>query len=202
MIRQKLNYFEIKFCQEYLLDFNGTRAYERAKGDTKETKNRNSAGVLASRLLARKDIQEKLRELLKGPTKEYEINLDRLLKELSTIAYSDIINFLEKDPETGSWIIKELEELPRHLTPAIKKLTCTYTDKGYKQTIEMHSKEGALDLLSKYAGLASELRVALHTLRKYGYLMPIEGGYKFVFDEPSEAEAIEELAETKEINNE
>jgi len=51
----RLTDLEERFCQEYLIDLNGTRAYKRA-GFT--AKNDNVASVKASRLLIKSEVQE------------------------------------------------------------------------------------------------------------------------------------------------
>lgn len=168
--------FETKFCQEYVRDRNGAAAYERAGGKTKSPA---SSAAAASRLLRQRRVQDKIRELLEKPSNDYQINLQRILQELSVVAYSDITKFLEKDPESGGWTIKQLEDLPPLLTPAIKKLTCTYTDNGHKTTIDLHDKTKALGLLSDYAGLSLDLNKALHILRKYGFVLPTKDGHTF-----------------------
>jgi hypothetical protein len=187
-MRDESSNFEARFCQEYILDLNGAAAYERAGGKTTSPA---SSAAAASRLLKKPRVISKIRDLLGAAAKDSQIEFQRILQELSTLAYSDITKFLERDVETGGWMVKDLEELPSSLTPAIKKLTCTYSHDGRKETIELHDKSKALSILSDYAGLRLDLNKAINTMAKYGIVTPINGGYKFILS-PGTTEDIDD----------
>lgn len=83
-----LNEKQIRFCEEYLKDLNGTQAAIRA-GYSKQTANEQ-----ASRMLANVNIQKKVAELMAERKARVQIEADEVLKEFISIAKEDISNFL------------------------------------------------------------------------------------------------------------
>ena len=77
------------FAQEYLADLNGTQAAIRA-GYSKRT-----ASAQAARLLTNVNIQAIIQQGMLYRAKRTEITADRVLAELSKIAFSNIKDFVE-----------------------------------------------------------------------------------------------------------
>lgn len=73
-----------RFCQEYIIDFNGTQAAIRA-GYSPDT-----ANVIASENLTKPNIQDRLAELKKKAAESFGITKQQLINELSKIAFFDI----------------------------------------------------------------------------------------------------------------
>lgn len=80
-----------RFCEEYLIDFNGTRAAICA-GYSKKTANR-----IASENLSKPDIQAFIQESQKKLSEKSAITLERVLKEYGRIAFTDIRKFYDED---------------------------------------------------------------------------------------------------------
>ena len=76
-----------RFCDEYLIDLNATRAYKVAYPNCKKDKTAKSAG---SRLLTNVNIQNYISEKQKEREKRTEVTQDMVIKELAKIAFSDI----------------------------------------------------------------------------------------------------------------
>lgn len=72
-----------RFCQEYVVDFNGTQAAIRAGFAPK------GAHVQASRLLNAPKVAERVAELKAALAKKYEVTQERTLKQIARIAYGD-----------------------------------------------------------------------------------------------------------------
>lgn len=83
-----LNAKQTRFCEEYIIDLNGTQAAIRA-GYSKKTANR-----IASELLTKPDIKARIEELKAERSKRTGITADRVLQELALIGFSNITDFL------------------------------------------------------------------------------------------------------------
>lgn len=71
-----LNEKQKQFCNEYLIDFNGTQAAIRA-GYSEKTANR-----IASRLLSNVDIQAYLKELIENRNERTKITQDEVIRDI------------------------------------------------------------------------------------------------------------------------
>ena len=98
----KLTDKQKKFCEEYLIDLNGTQAAIRA-GYSEKTANEQSG-----RLLVNVSIQKYISELMKMQSQRTGITADKVLKELEKVAFTDA-------EITGKEKIKALEILGKHL---------------------------------------------------------------------------------------
>ena len=80
-----------RFCDEYLVDYNGTQAAIRA-GYAK-----NSAKVQASKLLTNPNVSSYLGSKHKKISDKLEISAERTLLEIARIAYTPSTAFYDKD---------------------------------------------------------------------------------------------------------
>ena len=76
-----------RFCDEYLIDLNATRAYKVAY---KRCKKDETANVNGSKLLRNTKVKEYIAQKQTEIQKRTEITQDRVLKELAKIAFGDI----------------------------------------------------------------------------------------------------------------
>lgn len=76
MATKKLTPKQERFCQEYLVDLNATYAYERTGF---AAKNRNVARVLACKLTAKPEIQERISELKQERSERTKVDADYVL---------------------------------------------------------------------------------------------------------------------------
>lgn len=141
-----LNPKQESFVMEYLKDFNATQAAIRA-GYSEQT-----ARQQGSDLLSKPDIQTRIDEHLKAAS----INTQRILGELSKIAFSDIQDYLTIDEYTGDVKAKALSEMATGATRAIESIE---EDRVIKEThgetlvvhnkfkFKLHNKLKALELL-------------------------------------------------------
>lgn len=79
------------FCEEYLIDLNGTQAAVRA-GYSVKTANR-----IANQLLSKLDIQEKLKELMSLRSKATQTDSEYVLRRLREIDELDVIDIMSDD---------------------------------------------------------------------------------------------------------
>jgi phage terminase small subunit len=79
------------FCEEYIIDFNGTQAAIRA-GYSAKTANEQS-----SRLLANVNIQTEIKRQIENRSKRTEITQDRVLLEIARLAFNDPRKAFDED---------------------------------------------------------------------------------------------------------
>lgn len=128
----KLTAKQERFCREYIIDLNATRAAIRA-GYSEKTANR-----IASENLSKLDIQEKIRQLQQKIEARTEITQDKVLNELANIGFAEPskqIRVIDK--------IKALELLGKHLGIFTDKLQV----KGDIKTINPYENLTTEDLI-------------------------------------------------------
>ncbi len=89
------------FADEYLIDLNATRAYKAAY---KSCKKDETANVNGSKLLRNTKVAKYIEERMNERSRRTEITQDNVLKELATIAFAKVTDF-----------VTSLELLGRHL---------------------------------------------------------------------------------------
>ena len=80
------------FCDEYLIDLNGTRAYMVAYTRVKK---KSTAAVNASNLLRKPNVAAYIQAAMDERAKRTEITQDRVLKEYARIAFLDPRKFFD-----------------------------------------------------------------------------------------------------------
>lgn len=145
------------FIEEYLLDFNATRAAERAgyRG------NANSLACMGYELLRNPKIESVVRRRLQ----EKAMHADEVLMRLADQARADIGDFLRRDGDGP--LVVDLEQAHRlgtlHLVKKLKHRVFHHVDDRGNVThvevraeIELHDAQKALELLGKHHGLFKE----------------------------------------------
>lgn len=145
------------FCDEYLKDFNATRAYKEAYPSCKKDA---TARVNGCKLLTNTNIAEYIeqqKELLKS---KMEITQERVLKEMARIAFGDIRKLYNESGE-----LKNIQDLDDDTAAIITSIESTEEFDGYGQDreqigwtkkVKTADKTKALDMLGKYFGMFKE----------------------------------------------
>jgi phage terminase small subunit len=84
-----------QFCQEYIIDFNGSQSAIRA-GYSKK-----GSDVQAFNLLRNIKIQSRIKELLSERSERTKVTQDDVINEIAMIALSDIADYVEIDEGGG-----------------------------------------------------------------------------------------------------
>ena len=139
------------FIDEYLIDFNATRAYKEIY---KGVKSDSVAAVNASNLLRNPNIKEYYDEKVKAKNKRAEINQDRVLKELVRLGLFDARKLFA---ENGQPIqIKDLDDDTAACIVGIK-VQENYDSNGnfigYTKEYKLADKKGSLELLGRHLGM-------------------------------------------------
>ena len=94
-----------RFCDEYLIDLNATRAYKVAYPKIKKD---HTATVNGNRLLTFADIKKYISDKIKEREKRTEVTQDRVIQELAKIAFVDI-----RELYNDSGGLKNIKEIDR-----------------------------------------------------------------------------------------
>ncbi len=144
VIDKKLNDNQLRFCEEYLVDFNATRA-AKAAGYSEKT-----ARTIGSKLLTHVDIQSKIKELADDVMKKSGDPRLRVILELQMIAFGDMKDFMEWKDGKIEW---KDSKLLGDKTRLVQEIAESYSANGGSRKIKLHDKLKALEMLSKYYGL-------------------------------------------------
>lgn len=139
-MKRGLSIREESFCQMFVgkAKFNGSEAARLAKYSER------SARTIAARLLAKDNIQTRIRELLLDISKRNGVTADRVLKEFETLGFSRIDDYVEIE-EGGGVKLKMFNKIPEQKIGAIKAIK--------EDRYELHDKIRPLIKLGEYTGL-------------------------------------------------
>jgi len=155
----KLTEKQEAFCNEYLVDFNGSRA-ARVAGYSVE-----SAGAIAWDLLKNVEIQKRIHELRKSMEKQFNISRERIAQEYARIGFTDIRNIFTEDGE-----LKNPKDWTDDEAAAVSGLESEQIWEGSGddraiigrlKKVKLNDKRAALDSLVKLMGYAAPDKTAL-----------------------------------------
>jgi phage terminase small subunit len=142
----KLTPKQQRFVQEYLIDLNATQAAIRA-GYSKDT-----AKDIGCENLAKPNIQEAIQDAMEKRGKKTEITAERVLQELSKIAFSDLNKFVEVD-ENGKITVKDSSQLDGTVLSEISE---SITQNGRTRKVKLHDKMKALELIGRHLAMFTD----------------------------------------------
>lgn len=133
-----------KFCREYLIDFNATRAAIAAGYSAKTARSQ------ASDLLTRPNVQAHIRSISEAALQLTGDPIVRIILELQMIAFGDIKDLAEWDRWSMKW--KESKDLGDK-SKLIQEITETTTQFGGSRKIKLYDKLKAMEMLLRYYGV-------------------------------------------------
>ena len=146
-----------RFCDEYLIDLNATRAYKVAYSRCKKDE---TANVNGSKLLRNTKVQEYISRKQKQIEKRTEVTQDMVIKELAKIAFLDIRKLY-----TDNGQLKNVADLDSDTAGAISSLETLEEYDGYgddrekigdTQKVKLLDKTKALELLGRHLGIFND----------------------------------------------
>jgi len=142
-MKTKLNDKQERFCQEYLVDLNGTQAAIRA-GYSQRT-----ARSIANENLTKPDIKKRIQQLKADKENRSELNSDYVIQELLSIAKDDIKNYISASQIKGKVqiVLKDINNID---TKNISELSL---DAKGRFKIKLYSRESALVQLGRHFGI-------------------------------------------------
>lgn len=136
------------FCQEYLVDLNGTQAAIRA-GYSED-----SATPDASRLLTYANVQSRLAALKAERVKRCQVSQDEVIQELRRCGFSDMRHFANWNDYSVT--LKSSDTLTDDDAACIESLGQTVTKDGGSLSFKLHSKTKSLELLARHLGMLND----------------------------------------------
>lgn len=133
-----------RFCEEYLIDLNATRAYKAAYPSVKREETAASA---AARMLRNVKVAEHIRERMEDRQKRTEITQDKVLRELAAIAFADVTDIVSYNG--GRVVIKPTDDLPKET----RKIIAGIKEGQYGTEVKTFDRIRALELLGKHLGM-------------------------------------------------
>ncbi|MEM1393799.1 MAG: terminase small subunit [Cyanobacteria bacterium P01_H01_bin.150] len=169
---------ELRFCQEYLIDFNATAAAKRAGFQSKTYENLR---IIGSRLVTKANIANALSHFKAIRSRRTGVAQDRVLQELARIAFACITDVtqikhgemvLNMEEPSKDDFLAHMEWQDRLAAVAeIDERIITDSEGNQKSTykIKLHDKLKALSLLMKHLGMLNDFDMSIACLReKYG----------------------------------
>lgn len=149
-----------RFINEYLKDLNATQAAMRSGYSEKTAKSQGQ------RLLTNVDIQREIQKRMKDREKRTEVTQDMVIKELASIAFSDLADYIEIVEDTGAIRAKSFNEMAEGKSRALQSIkedrVIKEDAKGEQITVydkinfKLYDKVRALELLGKHLGMFVE----------------------------------------------
>jgi phage terminase small subunit len=138
-------YFKIRtFVDQYLVDLNATKAYQRCGFGGK---NKTSTAIEASKKMNDPEVQQAIWEEMEKRRATIRISQERVISELASLAFANIKDICAW---TGNVIsAKDSDELETIQAAAIQEVA--ETKQGIR--VKMHDKKSALIDLGKHLGL-------------------------------------------------
>lgn len=146
-----------RFCDEYLIDLNATRAYKVAYSRCKKDE---TASVNGSKLLRNTKVQEYISKKQKEIEKRTEVTQDMVIKELAKIAFLDIRKLYTENGQ-----LKNVTDIDDDTARAISSLETLEEYDGYgddrekigdTQKVKLLDKTKALELLGRHLGIFND----------------------------------------------
>jgi phage terminase small subunit len=145
MDENKLTDKQEEFCQQYLIDLNGTQAAIRA-GYSADT-----AYSIASENMIKPKIQARLAELMEARRKRCQVSQDEVVLELKRIAFSDMRKIAKWDGDSVT--LEASTSLSDDDGACVESVARTTTKDGGSISCKLHSKTKALELLARHLGM-------------------------------------------------
>ena len=152
----KLTPKQMRFVDEWLIDFNGTQAAIRA-GYSEKT-----AAATAARLLRNVNIQNEISRRQKDLQRRTEVTQERVVMELARVAFADATDFVQVETRIiNRGDIEVPLELAVHKETAELSADQRAAIASIKQgangvEIKLHDKIKALELLGRHIGMFND----------------------------------------------
>ena len=142
-----------RFCNEYLIDLNGTQAAIRAGYSER------SAHVHASRMLTKAKIVDRLSQLRAELAKSKRITPERVVEEFQKLALFDVRKLYHGDGTPKA--ITDLDDDTAAAIVGLDAVMVGNADMGVGQVLKykLASKQSALESLAKIFGMQSPERI-------------------------------------------
>jgi phage terminase small subunit len=144
--RDGLNHKQRLFVHEYMVDFNQSKAAERAGYTGRAIRN------TASDLMANEHVKKAIARAMHERAQSCDVTAERVLLEYASLAFSDITHYMTWDEARGV-VLRPSEELTKMQRSAIAEVRQESTEHGPQIRLKLHPKQPALDKLAEFVKL-------------------------------------------------
>ncbi|MCA2854706.1 MAG: terminase small subunit [Chitinophagaceae bacterium] len=138
----KLSKKQLRFAEEYMIDFNGAQAAIRA-GYTA-----NSAKIHAVRLLKNKAIHDLIEQKRKELSERIGVSVDKVVNELAKHAFQDVRKYYDQNG-----VLKKISELDECAAAVVVGVETEIVNGVGTQKFKRTDPVKALELLGKHLGI-------------------------------------------------
>ncbi len=142
---KELSLKEKRFVEEYIIDFNGSRAARDSGYNIKRL------AETAYNVLKRDHVIDAVQKEVAIRSERTKVTQDKVVKELAKIAFSNIKDYMSWDDGVVS--LKDSKEIDRVDAAVIAEIKKQVSKHGENFTFKLYSKEKALELLGKHLGM-------------------------------------------------
>lgn len=161
-----MNAKQQRFIDEYLIDFNATRAALVAGYSNK------TARAQGARLLTNANVKAEIDKRKAETVEALQITREQVVQELASLGFANLTDFIELN-ESREIQLKSLEDIPTDKLKALSSLEVSKN--GLK--VKLYDKIRALETLGRYTGLLDtkpELSVHVNNIFEALNAMPDE----------------------------
>jgi len=154
-MEQKITRKQAEFCNQYMIDLNGTQAAIRAGYSVR------TANEQAARLLAKVSVKTYLSTLQAKSREQSDISKQEVLDELAAILRSKITDYLSFNGKKIKFkSFKELSE------PQIKAIESISKDRFGQIELKLHGKSWSIERICKILGFdgTTDLKISLEKM--------------------------------------
>lgn len=152
-----MNAREERFCEEYLIDLNATRAAIRA-GYASRTAEDAARWLKAGDDREKPGVRARIDRALAERSRRTGVTQDRVIRELARLAFASALDVINPDTAT---ILPDASEDDRAIIQSVRvKTFSTKEGEGVEREVKMADKLKALELLGRHLGMYTD-RVAL-----------------------------------------
>jgi len=148
--KNKLAPKQQRFCQEYIKDFNGSRAAIEVGWAKK------SARITASKLLTNPNVQDYIAELQSKRAERTEVTVDKVVTELAKLAFSNMGDFVDVQDKKVS--MTDFSDLTRDQLACVAEVSETVSKIGVTVRFKLHDKTKNLELLGRHLAMFTDKR--------------------------------------------
>jgi hypothetical protein len=152
---------ELKFIEYYLASFDKVQSYKAAGFKARKGTEAAEADTLLEKH------REVLLEMSKAKASETVVDGNRVIAELSYLAFSSIADACTWD--SGRLSLVPSSSLAPHQLAAVKKISIKPGEFGTEFSVEMHDKKAALATLAKHFNVDCNMNELIARIRSYGF---------------------------------
>jgi phage terminase small subunit len=144
----KLSERQKRFCDEYMIDLNGTQAYIRAGYSTQ------GAATSASTLLGLPHVNAEIDRRKAAAAARVGVTADRIIRELARIAFGNAVDIINEDGSIN--LAASRDDTAAIVGVKVKRSKFGDDGESVEKEVKLADKLKALELLGKHTGILTD----------------------------------------------